>query len=104
MVSGLTEIGFPEAWTGLVIAWLNFLTGAIVIARGINKPDKLFYTAFFGGMFVRFAAMFILLLVLFYFGMEQFTLILSLLVAYFSFLALEIWIIHQSSLKRGNSG
>jgi hypothetical protein len=63
----------------------------------------LFYSAFFGGMLVRFSIMLIILLMLFkYSELNRVNLILSLLVTYFSFLALEIWILHRASLRRGN--
>ncbi len=104
MTAGFLKEAVTEAWIGLAISYLNFLGGTVVIVWGINKSDKQFYTAYFGGMFIRFSVMFILLFILLkYFHLGQLSLILSLLITYFSFLALEIWIINQSMQSKGNS-
>lgn len=103
MAAGLVRTGMTAAWCGLLMSYINFLAGASTLVWGFKKSDKLFYSAFFGGMLARFSIMFIILLMLFkYTELNRVNLILSLLVTYFSFLALEIWILHRASLRRGN--
>ncbi len=101
---GILETGKFAAWSGLSISFLNFIIGSAIVAWGTGKSDKHFYSAFFGGMFLRFLGVFILLFILIkYVQFDQNTLIVALLASYFCFLGLEIWIIYQLSLKKGDS-
>jgi len=104
MITGFVRTGILAAWCGLLISYINFLAGAYTVAWGIKKSDKLFYAAFFSGMLARFVIILIILFVLLkYVDLNRVSLMLSLLVTYFSFLALEILIIHESSLTRGSA-
>jgi len=98
----ILSVGVEAAWAGLVIAFLNSVMGAAIIGWGIEKPDKQFYGAFFGGMIVRliiiFAVLFILIKI---FDFNRTVLVVSLLLTYFSFLILEIWAINQYAALRG---
>jgi hypothetical protein len=90
-------------WLGLGLSSLNFIAGAAILSWGATKSDKKFYSAFFGGMLSRFAILFILLFVLIkVYQIQQIALLISLLITYFSFLAIEIWIIYRSSQARGS--
>ena len=94
-----------EAWFGLGIAFVNFVIGVAIISWGFEKPDKIFYSAFFGGMLVRFVLIFLILFILIkYFNFDRLILVGSLLVAYFAFLGFEIWNIWKFSILRGKKG
>jgi len=102
-VFGLTEEMISAGWIGLGLSFINFMAGGAIISWGVTKSDKKFYSAFFGGMLARFAVLFALLFVCIkIYKIQQFVLLISLLITYFSFLAIEIWIIYRSALARGN--
>lgn len=100
---GLSNEVVKAGWLGLGLSSLNFIAGAAILSWGTTKSDKKFYSAFFGGMLSRFATLFILLFVLIkVFQVQQIALLISLLITYFSFMAIEIWIIYRSSQARGS--
>ncbi len=91
------------SWAGLFIAFANALVGFAIISWGLEKKDKQFYGAFFGGMLVRFVVIFLILFLLIkFFDFHEVVLAVSLLVFYFSFLILEIWSINKLAALRGN--
>ncbi|MEJ2637442.1 MAG: hypothetical protein P8184_19410 [Calditrichia bacterium] len=91
-----------SAWAGLVISFFNSIAGAAILSWGIEKPDKEFYGAFFGGMIVRFALIFLALYVLIkVFSFNETVLVISLVVTYFFYLGLEIWIVNKYAAVRG---
>lgn len=99
---GLSNEAVKAGWLGLGLSTLNFIAGVTIISWGATKSDKKFYGVFFGGMLARFATLFMLLFVLIkIYQVQQIALLISLLITYFSFLAIEIWIIYQSSQARG---
>jgi len=101
-VFGLSNEVVMAGWLGLGLSSLNFVAGAVILSWGVTKSDKKFYSAFFSGMLGRFATLFALLFVLIkVYQVQQIALLISLLLTYFSFLAIEIWIIYQSSQARG---
>jgi hypothetical protein len=101
-IGGLIGNG-KEAWTGLLIAYINFIVGMAILSWGIKKSDKYFYGSFFSGMFIRFGFMFVVLFVLIkILNFNKNVLIFSLLLAYFCFLFLEIWLIYRSSILRSS--
>jgi len=103
-VFGLADGVISAGWIGLGLSFINYLAGGAIISWGVTKSDKKFYSAFFGGMIGRFVALFALLFVCIkIFKIQQFAILISLLITYFSFLAIEIWIIYRSSLARGNT-
>jgi hypothetical protein len=92
-----------EAWGGLLIAYVNFIAGVSLLNWGIEKSDKYFYSAFLGGMLARFVFMFFLLFSLIkWFDFDQTVLFFSVLIAYFSFLILEIGLVYRYSMSQGN--
>ena len=100
---GLSNEVVKAGWLGLGLSSLNFIAGAAILSWGTTKSDKKFYGAFLGGMLSRFATLFVMLWVLIkVFQVQQIALLLSLLITYFSFLAIEIWIIYRSSQARGS--
>ena len=103
-VFGLADDVIIAGWIGLGLSFFNFIAGSAIISWGVTKSDKKFYGAFFGGMIGRFAALFALLFIsIKIYKIQQFALLISLLITYFSFLAIEIWIIYRASLARGNT-
>jgi hypothetical protein len=99
---GMSHEAVKAGWFGLGLAVLNFVAGVTILSWGATKSDRKFYSVFLGGMLARFAMLFILLFVLIkIFQVQQIVLLISLLITYFSFLAIEIWIIYQSSQTRG---
>lgn len=99
---GLSNEAIKAGWLGLGLSILNFIAGVTILSWGATKSDKKFYSAFFLGMLVRFATLFILLFILIkVYQVQQIALLISLLITYFSFLAIEIWIIYRSSQARG---
>jgi hypothetical protein len=101
-VTDLVTDGIVAAWTGLILGYLNFLGGTASLCTSFSKPDKQFYSVFFGGMIVRFAILFlILLLLIIVFHMNKIWLISSLLVSYVSFMIIEIWVVHKFSITQG---
>ena len=100
---GFSNEVVKAGWLGLGLSSLNFIAGAAILSWGAAKSDKKFYGAFLGGMLSRFATLFVMLWVLIkVFQVQQIALLLSLLITYFSFLAIEIWIIYRSSQARGS--
>ena len=100
---GLSNEVVKAGWLGLGLSSLNFIAGAAILSWGATKSDKKFYGAFLGGMLSRFATLFVMLWVLIkVYQVQQIALLLSLLITYFSFLAIEIWIIYRSSQARGS--
>ena len=89
-------------FTGFIIATLNFWGGVAIISWGFEKSEKEFFTAFIGGMFVRFALMFAAIFAsLKIFNLDQVALIVTLIVSYFLYIAIEIWGILKISALRG---
>ena len=99
---GLSHEAAKAGWFGLGLSMLNFIAGVTILSWGVAKSDKQFYSAFFGGMLVRFATLFIILFILIrVYQVQQLALLISLLITYFSFLSIEIWVIYRSSQARG---
>jgi len=98
----LLQSGFLAGWVGLLISFVNFLTGAAIISWGVTKSDKKFYSLFFTGMLLRFVVIFLVLFILIkIFLLSQLVLLISLLITYFGFMAVEIWIINATAQKKG---
>ncbi len=98
----LLGAGARSAWAGLVISFFNSIAGAAILSWGIERPDKEFYGAFFGGMIVRFALIFLGLYVLIkVFLFNETVLVISLVLTYFFYLGLEIWIVNKYAALRG---
>lgn len=101
-LGNVLEQHVTAAWAGLAISFVNFLLGVAIISWGIDRPDKQFYSAFFGGMILRLALIFTVLFILIQFvGMHEQVLVVSLLLTYFSFLVLEIWDVNKFAAMRG---
>jgi len=99
---GLSMESVKAGWFGLGLSILNFIAGVTILSWGVAKSDKQFYSAFFVGMLVRFATLFVLLFILIkVYQIQQLALLISLLITYFSFLSIEIWVIYRSSQARG---
>jgi len=102
MITNLVNNDINAAWIGLILGFLNFIAGVATISSGISKPDKQFFIIFFGGMALRFTLIFIsLFLLIKLLDIHKVFLISSLLFSYVSFMILEIWQVHQSSMSRG---
>ncbi len=105
IVTGAINKGIWAAWAGLITAFLNSVAGAAIISWGYGRSEKEFYSAFFGGMIVRFALIFLVLFVLIKIaGLHQAVLVISLLLSYFSYLILELWEINKYASVRGKKG
>ncbi len=90
-------------WTGLLISFGNALAGFAFISIGMRLQESQFMMMVFGGMFFRILLIFSLLFVLIRaFHFNQMALLMSLVVTYFSFMVLEIVLIHQYSKEAGN--
>ena len=99
---GIIKVSHEAAWLGLFIGFLNFLAGASIVCWGFEKPDKIFYGAFFGGMLSRFLLIFLILFIFIELAkFNQYLLVGSLMITYFGFLVLEIWHIWKFSSIRG---
>jgi hypothetical protein len=103
-LAGWLNRGVISAWVGLLLAWFNFLIGAVILAWGAGRTDKDFYGAFFGGMILRFILIFVLLwFLIIQVQLNSLILTGSLLISYFGFLFLEIWLIHKQSFARSSN-
>jgi len=90
-------------WTGLLISFGNALAGFAFISIGMRRRESQFMILVFGGMFFRILLIFSLLFVLIRaFNFNESALLLSMVVTYFSFMILEIVLIHQYSKETGN--
>ena len=102
MITNFVDNDINAAWLGLILGFLNFIAGVATISSGISKPDNRFFIIFFGGMALRFTFIFVsLFLLIKLWDIHKVLLISSLLFSYVSFMILEIWQVHQSSISRG---
>ncbi|GAB4368631.1 MAG: hypothetical protein Kow0042_09920 [Calditrichia bacterium] len=83
------------------LVFINFLAGGLILSWAFQKPDKIFYGYYFGGMIGRFVFIFACLFIFIkYLNFNKMVLMISLIVFYFSFLVIEIWSIVQFTARR----
>ena len=86
------------AGVGLLISYINALIGFAILRWSYKKSMNEFMGSFYGGMIFRFLLIFAALFILIIgFDMPQISLIISLCMSYFTFLGLEVFIIHRYS-------
>lgn len=89
---------------GVAIAYGNALMGFGFLKWGIKQSQHIFFLSIYGGIIFRFLLIFSLLFILIgALQINQVALILSLIVTYFLFLALEIYQVYKFSDTRKES-
>lgn len=89
---------------GVAIAYANAVVGFVFLNWGIKQSQHIFFLSIYGGMIFRFLLIFSLLFILIgALQINQVALVLSLIAAYFLFLALEIYQVYKFSHTRKES-
>ncbi|NOX36167.1 MAG: hypothetical protein GXO78_01400 [Calditrichaeota bacterium] len=85
---------------GIALGYLNTLVGYAFLAWGYSRSQNAFMGAVFGGMIFRFLLLFSLLFILITaVQIEMIPLIISLLLTYFVYLAIEIWFVNKNTVS-----
>ncbi len=83
-------------WISGIIATLNIVAAFFTVKYTINKAENLFFKTFFGGMGVRVLILLGLIISIIKFvDVNQFTFIFSLLILYVLYQIWEIWLINS---------
>ncbi len=83
-------------WYSGIIATLNIVAAFFTIKLTIEKEEKTFMKTFFGGMGVRVLIMIVLIVsIIKFLDVDQFTFIISLLILYVLYQIWEIWLINS---------
>lgn len=83
-------------WLSGIISTLNIVAAFFIIKWTIHKEASVFMKAFFGGMGVRVLILIVLIISIIKFvDINQFTFIFSLLILYVLYQILEIWLINS---------
>ncbi len=83
-------------WYSGIIGTLNIVAAFFTIKLTINKEEKTFMKAFFGGMGIRVLILIaVIVSIVKFLDIDQFTFILSLLILYVLYQIWEIWLINS---------
>ena len=89
MISGLI---FKSVLFGVLLAMLNFAIGFLLIKYSINKSEKIFLLALWGGILLRlFLGLILILITLIFLEINTYEFIFSILFFYVFYLLIEIF-------------
>jgi len=89
----LPNAAFPAVALGAILAGLNTVVAAYLVSWSTGKPTPAFMAAVLGGMTVRMGLMLgVVVFALEVLEMSRMPLVVSLLVSFACFLALELWL------------
>ena len=101
MISGLI---FKSVLFGVLLAMLNFAIGFLLIKYSINKSEKIFLLALWGGILLRLFLGLILILITFIFlEINTYGFIFSILFFYVFYLLIEIFYLNLGRKSRFGS-